>query len=140
MSRKFKLIALSFSFLLISVILISSKGLSSSNPVEDARQSITLLKSALETKDVEEMIKYSTDIRFKDDIQRRKELSTIISQDSASISIIKIGRLHAVDDNLVMAQITFRDNGKNFDLTLPVYKKDGQWKLVIGVSVQHQVE
>ncbi|MGG1661290.1 hypothetical protein [Brevibacillus sp. NRS-1366] len=136
MNRNRMFIAIPLTFLIIAVILITSKVSSTGDPVEEARQAITLFKYAQDTKNVDEMIKYSRDIRYRDDRQRHKEYYKLFTQEPASI--ISVGSAKAVDSNLVMAEITYQEDGKNHELTLPVYKIDGHWKLVIGIPVQHQ--
>ncbi|MDC0765094.1 hypothetical protein POF51_30695 [Brevibacillus sp. AG] len=81
------------------------------------------------------MIRYSIDIRYKDDDARRKEYASLLNQDAPSIVIF--GKMTAVDCNLVMAQVEI-DEGNFYryrTLTLPIYKIDDQWKVILGAAV-----
>ncbi|MBU8712804.1 hypothetical protein KM924_09855 [Brevibacillus parabrevis] len=103
------------------------------NPTVEAFRVLVFFKSAQEHRDVEQMIEHSIDIRYQDDDARRRDYPSLLSQDSTSMA--SIGKMIEIDNNLVMAQVKFQKDGNCRYLTVPIHRKDGQWKVIMGASV-----
>jgi len=99
---------------------------------EVIRENIMKYLFAIESGDINEMVKYADDIRFPDKNDQKMEYENI-DDDITDTSIEKLEKISATE-----YQVTIRYRQGKGDLTkitFPVTKKDDGWKIIVGQDI-----
>jgi len=99
------------------------------NHEEVIRGNIMKYLSAIESGDINEIVKYSDDIRFPDKNEQRLEYEKI--QDD--ISDTSIEKLEKISDTEYQVTIKYKqDKGQLTEIKFPVVKKEDGWRILVG--------
>lgn len=102
------------------------------NSEEVIRENVMKYLSAIESGDVNEMVKYSDDIRFPDKIEQRLEYQKI--QDD--ISDTSIENLEKISNTEYQVTIKYKqDKGEFTEIKFPVVKKEDGWMILVGQDI-----
>lgn len=108
-----------------------SKSEASATPEQEAKQVVTHYIDAIKSSNVDEMMKYTKDTRFKDEATKRDVYQSLV-KDPIQKDKTKLLSVSKVDDTHLTATIRISTKGTGtHDLTIPVEKDGEQWKLVI---------
>lgn len=102
--------------------------------VEEAKKTIDAYIEAALHSDVYTMLNTSKDIRYENEGMRKKEYYRVFADNP--VKEIEVTRLKEVNDSLVMVGLEMINKDGNHNIvTLPVYKENGNWRVVVGVEV-----
>lgn len=120
------------SVIFMIFILISCTNQTKTNE-EIIKKNITSYLTAVESKDISEMIKYADDIRFPNKQEQKYEYENI----PEIITETNLEKLEKVTETKYQATIKYKkdDDGTPSEITFPVIKKDNDWRIIVGQEV-----
>ena len=103
---------------------------------QESRQAVTQYVEASKSGNVDELMKWTNDTRFKSDAEKRETYELIVKNDPfIRAEIVNISVVDSTHANVTLRGTT-KGTGTH-DVTLPVVKDKGQWKVqVTGVTVE----
>jgi hypothetical protein len=100
------------------------------SPEEEAKSTVTKYLDAVTSGDVEQILKYVEDKRYDDDARQKEEYSKMVT--NSPVSKAEILSIQQVNESEMEATIKFVEkNNKNYEISLPVQKENGQWKVIV---------
>ncbi|PWK14311.1 DUF4878 domain-containing protein [Tumebacillus permanentifrigoris] len=107
-----------------------SKSQASATPEQEAKQAVKQYVDGLKTGNVDKIMQYSKDVRFKNDAERKQLYSNLTNeQDVLKAEVVSV---KLVDDSHATFELHAKLKSAGIqDVTLPVVKEDGTWKVVI---------
>ncbi|MEX1029081.1 MAG: hypothetical protein WDZ91_03420 [Paenibacillaceae bacterium] len=140
-NRKTLLFVLLFVF--ISSLYASLTWASASTPLnsdeQEAKKAVQNYINGIKNHDVEEILEWVVDTRFRSEVEQRKKYQELFEHSSIGISKTKIERIEKVDENTmnVLLELSRKGSGKIHIIELPVIKSDNKWRLLItGLGVK----
>lgn len=83
---------------------------------------------ALETHDIPSMVKYSDDLRFNSEDEQMEQYLKI-EQNITDASVLSLTKINEDNYEVIIEVI---QNEEVIELTFPIYKKDGEWRILVG--------
>lgn len=114
---------------LASAFFFNSTGASQSAE-QQAEKAVEHYLNSVKSGNVAEMMKYSKDIRFSDDAERKSIYEGLVRADQ--LKKVELLKIEATSDTEANATIrwTEKDAGTH-EMTLPVIKEGDQWKVLV---------
>ncbi|OAB38646.1 hypothetical protein PMSD_06430 [Paenibacillus macquariensis subsp. defensor] len=120
-----------FKLLVMIIVIINLIGCSASDTLdteEKVREQVNTYLKAVESKDIDTMVKYADDLRFPDKIQQKSEYQTI----SQKIDKALIKDLRKINNTEYSVTITTEENGKMDEYTFPIKYVNQDWIIIVG--------
>jgi len=120
-----------FKLLVMIIVIINLIGCSESDTLdteEKVREQVNTYLKAVESKDIDTMVKYADDLRFPDKIQQKSEYQTI----SQKIDKALIKDLLKINNTEYSVTITTEENGKVDEYTFPIKYVNQDWRIIVG--------
>ncbi|EJL39011.1 MULTISPECIES: DUF4878 domain-containing protein [Brevibacillus] len=114
-----------------------------SNDLTEAKKSVTAFVEAMNKQNVDEASKYILDTRDKKqekDTSSKKKLQKQIKKNNQNKKVkkteaIKLLSVDKMADDTIKAEFLIANENKDVEISLPVEKVDGEWKLIVDGSV-----
>ncbi|PWK13946.1 DUF4878 domain-containing protein [Tumebacillus permanentifrigoris] len=108
-----------------------TKSEASATPEQEAKKAVIHYLDALKSGNVDEIMKYTNDTRFKDEASQRKVYTNLAKNER--VKKAEIISFEKVDDTHMNVELkSTTDKEELPQQTLPVEFLNGQWKIVIG--------
>lgn len=100
----------------------------------EAKVAVQHYIDAAKSGNVDDMMKYTKDVRFKDDATKRKVYENLVKNDPLQADIVSASEIGSNRVNVTLHAGTPQTG--THDITLPVVKEGDQWKVLIeGIKV-----
>lgn len=107
-----------------------SKSEASATPEQEAKQVAKHYVDGLKSGNVDKIMQNSKDVRFKNDSERKQMYSDLANeQDVLKAEVVSVKLVDDSHANFAL-HAKFKSSGTQ-DVTLPMVKEDGNWKVVI---------
>ncbi|MCM3342432.1 hypothetical protein M3650_28350 [Paenibacillus sp. MER TA 81-3] len=116
---------------IILSVSMSSVSKASIPDIQEAKNTVENYIEAIESKNVDEIMKWVKDTRFDSPAQQRSQYFTMFSNDPFSnASMINIQKINN-NTMSVSIELDRKSNKESEIIQLPVIKEDGKWKLLV---------